>query len=161
MIEIKNLKKLIQDGKLLRDMNNIIIDLRGNGGGNSQWGDDYKHFKSIYEKMKLALHEGNIFVSDDTKPSSKIVQPNSIKPQFLGHLWVLTDHQCFSSCLLFMYRMIRLLPNVTLIGIQTNADTAYMEVAPTVIANGLAQLLHPIKVNRAEYRKNNRSSNRR
>lgn len=205
-VELHDLKKIIEDTKTIQKTNHVVIDLRGNSGGNSQWGDDLlralyskeffdslipdygeseieyrvskknleyiakikeylktqtgpdsddtKHFTSIYEKMIVALNEGKDFVSD-SKPIAKSPLPKTIEPQFKGHLWVLTDHKCFSSCLLFMDRLMKLLPNVTHIGRETDADTAYMEIAPTPIGNGLAQLLHPIKVNRAEYRKNN------
>ena len=112
-----------------------------------------KHFLRIQEKMKQALNSGEDFVRDDL--FSKDEKSNKKLPKFSGKLWIVADYRCFSSCLLFLDHALHNIPNVTLVGSETNADTAYMEVAGIDVGGGLAEIMHPIKVNRAQVRKNN------
>jgi hypothetical protein len=204
---LKKLKQTITDAKKLRKLKNIIIDLRGNSGGNSQWGDDLlasiysneffipiktklpedsnieyrvskdnleyvgkmltflksqvgeeseitKTINSVQIRMTKALLNKQNFVKEGEKLPTDISK-QAMPPQFKGQLLLLTDYKCFSSCLLFMDEVISLIPNAVHVGLETDADTAYMEIKPSIIANGVAELMHPIKVNRIQVRQNN------
>jgi hypothetical protein len=204
---LKKLKQTIAGAKKLRNFKSIVIDLRGNSGGNSQWGDDllasiyssefftpmktklpedssieYRVSKdnleyvgkmlaflksqvgteseitttmnSVQMRMTKALLDKQNFLKESDKLSNDISK-QALPPQFAGQLIVLTDYKCFSSCLLFMDEVLSLIPNAIHVGLETDADTAYMEIKPSIIANGVAELMHPIKVKRDQIRQNN------
>lgn len=167
----------------------VVIDLRGNGGGNSDyadllitelWGEDYinaafaapaggatcgvvyrasqgnidgfaeqieKRFKPQGDKggeklytaaiaeMRKALAEGKPLTGKPHCTPPKLVPP-AMKPAIQGHVYVLTDTRCFSSCLIAVDNLRQL--GATQLGEPTAYNTNYLENREIVLPSGLA-----------------------
>lgn len=170
----------------------VVVDVRGNGGGNSRYGidlaeillgedavnegvvettssgcpalwrasrgnlaslremlqrrgdsmneDSRAHFEALEKKMAAALAEGHAF-DEPVKPcpAAEAARPKKRKrPKSLlkGRLVLLTDHTCFSSCLLMIEQFRRL--GALHVGQTTDAATRYMEVREELLPSGIA-----------------------
>ena len=162
----------------------IVVDVRGNGGGDSLYGRrlaaliygqaflDAKlsvssvcgavwrasegnarhlralaatasdaavasHYREIAARMDTAMSIGMPFESpiptceDNSHPAQV-----DARPDFQGRVILLTDHSCFSSCLLLTQDFLRL--GALHVGTQTNAATRYMEVREIDLPSGLS-----------------------
>lgn len=161
----------------------IVVDVRGNGGGNSQMGrelavliygeahvnsvlrggpacgsawrassDNAVHlrrmadtakddgtaayYRGLAEKIDLAVAAGALF-----EVPLPMCKPNRLRPDlgaeplYAGRVVLVTDHACFSSCLL-MTQDFRALGALH-VGEETNAATRYMEVREADLPSGL------------------------
>lgn len=173
------LKRFVDDAKDLRNDSNIVLDLRGNSGGNSSWGEEwiknlygYKpklsnvpnliytspgnigHYERIFELLdstggfskpkdkddykfllaEMHIHQGRLIpIPEDKKPKSG---ERKKRTKFHGKLWVISDAWVFSSGELFL-QMLRLMPNVTQVGIATDASTQAGEIRFDQTPSGL------------------------
>lgn len=166
-----------------RDSPALIIDLRGNGGGDSRpgrrladviYGADHtaarlrggsacaalwraspgnaahvrafaakaqdpqtaRYYETLADDIDRAIAEGRPF--DEPVPDCAPREPAAgpaPAPAYKGQVVVVTDHACFSSCLL-MVRDFRTL-GATHVGEATNVSTRYMEVREIVLPSGL------------------------
>lgn len=162
----------------------LVIDLRGNGGGDSRHGrrladliygaghtaarlrhgsacaavwraspDNAAHvrafgarvqdpgtaaeYAALAERIDQAVSEGRLF--DEPIPECPPAEPEPAaapEPAYAGKVVVVTDHACFSSCLL-MVRDFRALGALH-VGEATNAATRYMEVREITLPSGLS-----------------------
>ena len=164
-----------------------MIDLRGNGGGNSDYGDGLaRHLfgdavvnanaplwgdlvfqagplsrkwaadalaqskdnpewlaslKPISEKLNAAPLGSRVLIpASDDRPANAPQAPNPMK----GHVVVLIDQACFSACLDTLDLFTRL-PGVTLAGVETGADTIFMDGMQTPLPSGKGRLTFGIK----------------
>lgn len=170
----------------------VVLDLRGNGGGDSQYGDAIARalygssaVESIYtgqsrsncgeawrasaanlaaiedlstrtgqfsgptiaylrkaaDEMKTAMAKGQAFTrSVACKQGDAPAAPPRTAPAaglFKGRMVVLTDHVCFSSCLLLVEEFLRL--GAVQAGEGTDAGTRYMEVRAYRLPSRLAR----------------------
>lgn len=166
-----------------RDSPALVIDLRGNGGGDSRhgrrladaiYGADHTtaklrggsacaalwraspgnaahlrafaarapdpqtagYYEALAGDIDRAIAEGRSF--DEPIPECAPREPQAgpaPAPAYTGQVVVVTDHACFSSCLL-MVRDFRALGALH-VGEATNAATRYMEVREIVLPSGL------------------------
>ena len=166
-----------------RDSPALVIDLRGNGGGDSRhgrrladviYGADHtaarlrggtacaalwraspgnvahvrafaaraqdpqtaRYYETLADDIDRAIAEGRPF--DEPIPDCAPGEPTAAAapaPAYTGQVVVVTDHACFSSCLL-MVRDLRTL-GATHVGEATNVSTRYMEVREIVLPSGL------------------------
>lgn len=78
---------------------NVAVDLRGNGGGNSAVANEFIRYLNVDEyntwdcdiRYGLYLH----------KFRSRVMQNMQLSPQFKGNLYILTDRKTFSSAMDF------------------------------------------------------------
>lgn len=170
----KFLEMLVSMAPKYRNFDPIVLDVRGNHGGNSSWA---KHIlERIYgkeyaqpilaeqsERQLFRVTPSNIaklksvaqLYPDLNKDVVKLenAQKKGIKmftfgqkqnvftqttklSNFHNHIYFLTDHNCFSSCLDFA-DYISLLPNTTHIGLTTNADSPYTENNNIIFPSGV------------------------
>jgi len=87
------------------------------------------------------------------KFSAPKIDKNKLSPNFKGHIYLLTDNMCLSSCLNFA-DIIHWLPNTTQIGWPTEGDSPYIE-GNWVQLSGGAKLMYNIKIERNRPRKTN------
>lgn len=166
----------------------IVIDVRGNGGGDSRharrlaeliYGDDHvaarlvdpsicgaawrasagnaRHLRALAaeagegdraaslaalaDQLDAAIAAGEPFApalpiceEGDTASEAPAVPP---APDYSGRVVLLTDHACFSSCLLLVRDFLRL--GALHVGEATNASTRYMEVREIDLPSGLSR----------------------
>ena len=172
----KHLKQL----KNLRDHRPIVIDLRGNDGGNTTYANQLMkqlfgkaYFNKIstnshsvkqirlskqnlarlkknktvgteiLKKMKQALDKKETFFTL-AKPHQPQQNPTHIQSQYHHGLFVILDHHCFSSCLIFASQLARY-PNTIFIGQPTASVSHYGEIN-TINLTGGATLQYPMAV---------------
>ncbi|MBW8302641.1 MAG: hypothetical protein K0M78_01570 [Brevundimonas sp.] len=164
-----------------RDSPALVIDLRGNGGGDSRYGrrladviygadhsaarlrggsacaalwraspgnaahvrafaaraqdpQTARYYETLASDIDRAIAEGRPF--DEPVPDCAPREPEAgPAPVYQGRVFIVTDHACFSSCLL-MVRDFRTLGAVH-VGEATNVSTRYMEVREIVLPSGL------------------------
>ena len=168
----------------------VVLDLRGNGGGNSLYGDQIAEvlygtdfarrvrdegpqcntawrlsdrnlrrldafqqevvarmgaeqgafFVQAYRDALAARAAGREFSGPTTCPPSSptVASANAARPAsaFAGRLVLLTDHVCFSSCLIVTDRFRRL--GALHVGEETDAATRYYEVREDRLPSGLS-----------------------
>ena len=168
-----------------RDSPALVIDLRGNGGGDSRhgrrladaiYGPEYTaarlrggsacaalwraspgnaaharafgaraqdpqtaaYYSALADEIDRAVAEGRAF--DEPVPDCAPAGPvatSAPPPAYQGRVVILTDHACFSSCLLMVRDFRRL--GALHVGEATNAATRYMEVREIVLPSGLTK----------------------
>jgi hypothetical protein len=100
---------------LFKDLKGIIIDIRGNGGGDSENINRIQSRlvtqKTLVERIYYKTGPGH---EDFSEAQEVFVSPEG-KDQFTGPVAVLTNRYCFSSANMFVSRM-SVLPNVIIIG---------------------------------------------
>ena len=166
-----------------RNSPGLVIDLRGNGGGDSRhgrrladviYGADHtaarlrggtacaalwraspgnaahvrafaaraqdpqtaRYYETLADDIDRAIAEGRPF--DEPVPECAPQEPLATAapaPAYQGRVFIVTDHACFSSCLL-MVRDFRTL-GATHVGEATNVSTRYMEVREIVLPSRL------------------------
>jgi hypothetical protein len=199
---IKRLLKQIEaDRSKLINAPVLVVDVRGNGGGNSGWGkaiasalfgeavvkpivdsfdwsvdwratkrnadvmranasrsaasglqSDAAERESVAEAMDRAIAAGQPFVRQ-SRPGSPL-GALSKQLQFKGKVFFLTDHACASACLDFADILTRV-PTVTHVGLQTSADSVYIDNYGIRLTDSLVQLSTSLKVYRNRVRGNN------
>ena len=172
----------------------VVIDLRGNGGGNSQWGDDVAaalwgqgpvdaaeagfdgtvdwrvsprnrdtirgevadmraaghadeaaDWDRLVHRMDQALDARQALLRMDSPPSAGTAP---VGPSPFAHpVPVLTDPHCASACLDFVDLLDRL-PGTERIGLETGADTDYLDLAAAPLPSGHATLDYAMKAYR-------------
>lgn len=152
----------------------LVIDVRGNRGGNSALAD--RLVERIWGEAMAKRHaprEGAVLLRTGplvrqwlqrfapaelasfdraAAAGSKTLRLAGASPAasaevrnpVAANVVVLTDHACISSCLMFVDRLLRL-PNVRQAGTETAADTIFGEVATARLPSGAASLHLPIK----------------
>ena len=165
----------------------VVIDLRGNGGGNSDYGDRLAHqlfgdavananavvwgdlvfkdgplsrkwaadgvaqakdnpewladIKPVSEKLAAAPLGSRVLIgATGERPARRDPPPSPMK----GRVVVLVDHACFSACLDTLDVFTRL-PGVKLAGVETGADTIFMDGLRAPLPSGKATLRFGIK----------------
>jgi hypothetical protein len=101
--------------------------------------------------MRIALAHG--------EPYGRTVEPVEIKPRpaqnpVTGRVYLFTDGECASSCLIFT-DIVRRLPGTTHIGFLTFADTNYIDNTSLLLPSGLAYLNYSFKMYVHRVRANN------
>ena len=159
---------------LLRGGAYTIMDLRGNMGGNSAygdwlvkilWGQDFaRHYsvkpgRVVYNTGPLvrqwlqAQHPYLLPRFDEAVKSglkSLVIADNAQSTKAVpanpmkGRVYVLTDHACQSSCLNFLDQLLRI-PNVMQVGTPTGADTIFGDLLRTQLPSGRGVLYFPAK----------------
>jgi hypothetical protein len=153
----------------------VVVDLRGNGGGSSEYGERLARqlfgdavvnardvvwgdlaFKDGPLSRQWAKGAGEKAIADKLEAApmgSKVViktggqrPPGGGSPPspLRGRLVVLVDHACFSACLDTLDVFTRL-PGVKLAGVETDADTIFMDGMRTDLPSGRATLAFGIK----------------
>lgn len=93
----------------------IIIDVRNNGGGNSENADKVaERFADKKILHSYSLYRNGKEHSDFTDPRAVYIEPGGAN-QYEGLVVLLTNRNCFSTAEHFILEM-RVLPNVTVIG---------------------------------------------
>lgn len=95
-----------------------------------------RYYETLADDIDRAIAEGRPF--DEPVPDCAPGEPAAAAapaPAYQGRVFIVTDHACFSSCLL-MVRDFRTL-GATHVGEATNAATRYMEVREIVLPSGL------------------------
>ncbi len=115
-----NINKTIQN---YREKDNIVFDLRGNGGGY-----DY-NWKGLF----------SIFYGEYLKTLSDSALQGTIPNPIKGHVFLLTDGRCASACWLFV-RAARQIPGVIQIGQPTHTNHIYGSMAHLSLPSGLSFL---------------------
>ncbi|MDP2763658.1 MAG: hypothetical protein Q8O54_02335, partial [Brevundimonas sp.] len=95
-----------------------------------------RYYETLADDIDRAIAEGRPF--DEPVPDCAPGEPTAAAapaPAYQGRVFIVTDHACFSSCLL-MVRDFRAL-GATHVGEATNASTRYMEVREIVLPSGL------------------------
>ena len=133
----KDLQKLVEDAAGLRDEPVVIVDLRGNSGGSSEWGDNWIE---MFSGSRPAFH--NIYCVMETQTISSsfgqektIASPGWREPLLEAaeiipndsFILVLTDQHVGSSAELFLAGL-RQMENVIVIGTNTNGMTVFGDV---------------------------------
>ncbi len=173
----------------LRSAPYVIVDVRGNGGGNSQIGDrladilglpdlrlaprastahwrvsadnlaqmrtylDFGHLSDAFKdamrdviaEAEIALTTGQSFVPalpDGFAPAAEIAPPQP--DPATARVFILTDHYCFSSCIMMVERFRR--GGAAHIGGETDVSTRYMEIRGQVLPSQTVQLFTMQKV---------------
>ena len=101
----------------------------------------------ILKKMKQALDKKETFFTL-AKPHQPQPNPTHIQSHYHHTLFVILDHHCFSSCLIFASQLARY-PNTIFIGQPTASVTHYGEIN-TINLTGGATLQYPMAVYRGE-----------
>ncbi len=78
---------------------NVIVDLRSNGGGNSLVGDEFLRYLDIdgYYSWANEIRVGNFLIRN----KRSFCKNNKLKPSFAGNIFVLTDTRTYSSAMDF------------------------------------------------------------
>jgi hypothetical protein len=164
----------------------VVIDLRGNRGGNSDYGDRLAHqlfgdsvanasavawgdlvfkdgplsrkwaadgvaqskdspewlasIKPISDKLDAAPLGSKVLIPAGELPARVEQPPSPMK----GRVVVVIDHACFSACLDTLDVFTRL-PGVELAGVETGADTIFMDGVRAPLPSGKASLSFGIK----------------
>ena len=172
----------------IRSADAVVIDLRGNGGGNSAFGDKLARklfgdpivdanavawgdlvfkagplsrkwaadaltraldkddrdwlaeMKPASEQLDAAPLGSMVLVKADPPPKPTLSSTNPVR----GKVIVLVDYACFSACLDTLDVFTRL-PGVKLAGVETGADTIFMDGMRTPLPSGKATLTFGIK----------------
>lgn len=166
----------------------LVIDVRGNGGGNSRYGrelatliygdayvdtilvepstcgavwraspgnaaalraaartapepDTAEHYTDLAARMETAISKGQAFETPLPECESRSEMTDdmargALRPDYDGRVILLTDHACFSSCLLMTSDFRKL--GALHVGAETNAATRYMEVREIELPSGLS-----------------------
>lgn len=104
------------------------------------------------DRIEAAIAQGDPFLQGG-RPAQPLGEWTPPIP-FTGRVFLLTDPACASACL-DLVDVMRRLPGVTHVGLQTQADAIYMESRHETLPSGLARLTFGIKVYRNRIRANN------
>jgi hypothetical protein len=182
---------------MLHAARHVVIDLRGNDGGDDDWGDgvlgalwgddavnavegsegatvDWRvsarneaalrgnaaragadaqpdavaYYDGLAARMAGALAAGEVFMPESYPAAG--VMPKLTSP-FAHPVYVLTTPHCASACLDFLDTANEF-PGVVRIGLETSADTDYLDTAAAVLPSGHATLHYAMKVFRGRKR---------
>jgi hypothetical protein len=158
----KAMQAFIRDTKELRGAGTIVLDLRGNAGGDSSWGERWIS-GLIGDKARKGEEAGSsclIWASPENLRNFKLdPKLNRGQKGFIDcggraplpqrktgqRVYVLTDAACLSSCEMFVMAL-RDLPEVVHVGLPTNASTLYGDVRDVAAPSGHAGVMFPQKV---------------
>lgn len=115
-----------------------------------------KCMTSIYTEMKLAFarHEKLMVEHCDLNNAKSSPSPQHTAALSNTKLVLLTDGFCGSACLDFMDTALKI-PGSIHIGLPTNADTNYLDLAEAPLPSSIATLYYAMKVYRHRSRGNN------
>jgi len=113
--------------------------------------DNAAYYERGAAAMRAALAKG--------EPYGRTVEPVEITPQpssnpVTGHVYLFTDGECASSCLIFT-DIVRRLPGTQHIGFPTFADTNYIDNTNVLAPSGLVYISYSLKMYVHRVRKNN------
>lgn len=98
--------------------------------------DTSREYQKAVDAMRAALDQHRAFTAPLTCPAAESAPAPSAPSQMRGHVIVLTDSACFSSCITVVGYFEKL--GATLVGQTTGADTHYAEVREITLPSGLS-----------------------
>lgn len=115
---------------------------------------------TFVQRFEQALKERKPTIKQDPE-SERVKKTGNLeldsKNAFRGEIFLLTDGRCASACLDFA-DIVLAMPNATHVGMETSADTVYMEGnVIDQLPSGLGSLYYPMKVYRNRARGNRES----
>lgn len=196
-------EQLTTQAAALRHAPLVVLDVRGNSGGSSQWSvalarlvwgraavdalaDDsrvewrasaaniaylrafqqtlqdtaeaapemIRMLQTVSEGMAQAAEQGAPLWAEPAAPAATSgIAPERAVPQRPGKVFVVADASCGSACLdaLDLWKRLGALQ----VGVETSADSLYMDVRPEPLPSGLARISVPMKVYRGRARGSN------
>ena len=127
-----------------------------------QFGEDSESAtwaKKFLMRFEEAFQTRKVFLTQDDKKNASEQKQNrtlKLKNIFQGQVYFLTDGRCGSACLDFADRALAF-PSTTHIGLETGADTVYMEGNLLKTPSKLGGVFYPMKVWRNRVRGNRES----
>jgi hypothetical protein len=120
-----------------------------------EYGPDHEYavyYRALITGMQVAMETGRDYHPTNQAESRSVAQPETITAK----IFFLTDSYCSSACLGFA-DILRAIPDVTHIGVETSADAIYIDTAHLDLPSGLGSLTYPMKVYRGRPRGHNQS----
>ena len=119
------------------------------------WGENSNAIPDLEERIagiEQALKHGDIYYHAPIEPISdeKLIRSGEIIPK----IYLLSDGACGSACL-DLADLVLSIPNAELIGVETSADTEYVEARGARLPSHKANLWFPMKVWRGRLRRSN------
>ncbi len=178
----------------------VALDVRGNGGGNGEWGErvlaalfgddgegkirrsfdetvdwraspdneqelrriakwerssglDGAEVSKVADGVAAAVRDHQVYFRQIAPATYQVPKGGQPSP-FTGKVYLLTDDSCASACLEFAEELLRF-HGVEHVGLPTNADAVYIDIAHVPLPSGAANLRYGLKVYRNRSRKNN------
>jgi hypothetical protein len=121
---------------------------------------DVRAYREFVEAMEVAVDRGEIFYSTGQDQAVTVTPPeasgDATPRRMEARVFFLTDHACFSACLDFADIM-RRIPGVLHIGLETRADAVYIDNRAERLPSGLGLFGFSMKVYRNRARGHNES----
>jgi hypothetical protein len=116
-----------------------------------------RDYRKFVEEMEMAVTKGDIFYRRGKGESTDAKEPASgTRYQVKARVFFLTDNSCFSACLDFADVM-RRIPGVVHIGLETKADAVYIDNRAVRLPSGHGMVGFSMKVYRNRQRAHNES----
>jgi hypothetical protein len=120
-----------------------------------EYGPDHEY--AVYYRALIAGMQDAMDTGRDYHPTNQAEDRAEAHPEpITANVYFLTDSYCASACLGFA-DILRAIPDVTHIGVETSADAIYIDTAQLDLPSGLGSLTYPMKVYRGRPRAHNQS----
>lgn len=120
-----------------------------------EYGPDHEYavyYRALINGMRQSMERGGDYHSTNFAED----RPDRTPETVIAQIYLLTDSYCASACLGFV-DILRAIPQVDHLGLETNADAVYIDIAEIALPSGLGNLTYPMKVYRGRPRGHNQS----